>query len=283
MVLVHGDGADLQSWDGVIKNLASDYECLTYDLRGHGNSAKGAGPYSLDMFVENLRSITEEVGWHRFDLVGFSLGGLIAQGFSLAHPEKVRTLTIVSSVSGRTPEESARVMARANTLATSGVTEHLANSVERWFTDEFSQANPEVVQGRIARSLTNDPTCYAAAYRVLAESDLVDQLHQIPVPTLVMTGEKDGGSTPRMAQLMATRIPNARCVIFPRLKHSVLLESPALVATEIVAFLKNNEINEPDRSDLVYRGVAARRAVLGDVYVNRSSHPPSDFAYAFSA
>lgn len=248
IVLVHGVGADLDSWNGVIQHLGNGYECLSYDLRGHGQSKKSAGPYSLDMFVADLQSIMDEVGWQKFDLVGFSLGGLIAQGFALTHPARVRTLTIVSSVAGRTVEESERVIARADTLATSGAAGHLANSVERWFTDAYRAANPEVVKGRIARSLANDPACYAAAYRVLATSDLAKHLHNIEVPALIMTGEDDGGSTPHMARLMAKRIPDAHCVIFPKLRHSVLLEAPALVAKELLAFLATHEVGPPDVS-----------------------------------
>ena len=73
---------------------------------------------------------------------------------------------------------------------------------------------------------------------MLAENDLADDLHKIGAPTLVMTGEFDIGSTPRMAELMARRIPDASLVILPELKHSVLLEAPERVADEIIAMLR---------------------------------------------
>jgi (E)-2-((N-methylformamido)methylene)succinate hydrolase len=61
--------------------------------------------------------------------------------------------------------------------------------------------------GRVMpRNQANDPACYAAACRVLAETDLAARLHEITAETLVMTGEHDQGSNPRMARLMHERI-----------------------------------------------------------------------------
>ena len=94
-----------------------------------------------------------------------------------------------------------------------------------------------MLEWRRQKSLQNDPAAYAAAYRVLAESDLADEIHRIIAPTLVMTGECDAGSTPRMAELLEARIPRAECVILPELKHSVLLEAPDLIASELHRFL----------------------------------------------
>ena len=107
----------------------------------------------------------------------------------------------------------------------------------RWFPDGFIASRPDVLERRRQKSLQNDPAAYAAAYRVLAESDLADEIHMITAPTLVMTGECDAGSTPRMAELLAARIPRGECVILPELKHSVLLEAADLIASELHRFL----------------------------------------------
>lgn len=238
IVFVHGVGSHLESWDGVIAALGESFETLRYDLRGHGESEKARGPYSLTMFVEDLARLLKAVGWTRFDLVGFSLGGLIAQAFALQYPAQVRTLSIISSVAGRTPEERARVRSRAATLAGEGAQAHLDAAVERWFSDEFRVARPDIVAQRLHRSRSNDPHCYAAAYDVLATSDLLAELHKIQAPTLVVTGEEDSGSTPRMARLMAGTIPNATVTILSGLRHSVLLEAPDLVAQTLGNFLE---------------------------------------------
>ena len=245
VTLIHGVGADLESWDGVAAALGDGYRTLRYDLRGHGASEKVRGPYSLDDFVDDLVALLDSLDIEKTHVVGFSLGGLIAQAFALAHPGRLGRLVLVSTVAGRTPEERAKVQARARQLADEGAPSHVEASLSRWFTDGFLEANRDIVQKRLERSLANDPHCYAAAYRVLAESDLADRLHEVSVPTLVMTGEHDIGSTARMAELIAGRIPGAELRILPGLKHSVLLEAPDMIAGHIGTFLQNRKWQTP--------------------------------------
>jgi pimeloyl-ACP methyl ester carboxylesterase len=124
-------------------------------------------------------------------------------------------------------------------LKQSGAAGHLSQAVDRWFTTDFIERRPDVIEERRQRILKNDPDSYKAAYEVLATSDLGDQLMRISMPTLVMTGENDVGSTPRMAAVIKERVPNCRLRIVPELKHSLLLEAPDTVANEIIDFLSS--------------------------------------------
>ena len=237
VVLIHGVGSALDSWDGVLERLSPARRYIRFDLRGHGGSARTPGPYTLDDFVEDTAALMDHLSVDRAAIVGFSLGGLIAQGFAPAYPERVSALALISTVAGRTAEEQERVEARADTLAKEGAVGHLANAVERWFTDEFRAAHPDVLEARRRKSLLNDPDCYVAAYRVLAETDLGSRLSRVVAPTLVMTGENDVGSTARMARFIHERIEGSELQILPGLKHSVLLEAPDQVGGRVERFL----------------------------------------------
>ena len=173
-------------------------------------AASPPGPYELEDFVADLAALLDHIGIARCHLAGFSLGGLVAQGFALAHPDRLDRLALISTVAGRTREERDRVRTRLETVAAGTSGEHFRRSLDRWFTPAFQAAHPEVISDLEARNKVNDPAAYAAAYRVLALSDLADRLPEIEAPTLVMTGEDDLGSNPRMARLMAERIPNVR-------------------------------------------------------------------------
>lgn len=78
---------------------------------------------------------------------------------------------------------------------------------------------------------------YAAAYRLLAETDLADELHRIQAPPLVATGKHDAGSNPRMAALMHVRIPDSKLKVLSGLRHSILAEAPEVVAGLLCDFL----------------------------------------------
>jgi pimeloyl-ACP methyl ester carboxylesterase len=238
VVLVHGVGTRLEDMDLLSERLEPHLRVLRYDLRGHGESEKVPGPYSLEDLSDDLVELLDAMQWERVHCFGFSLGGLIAQRFALDHRERLMRVGLISAIAGRTPEEQASALRRADELrAGGGAGAHLGQAVTRWFTDAFREAHPEVIEARKQRILANDPQCYAAAYRVLAAYDLADDLPKIQHESLVATGEFDQGSNTRMARLMAKRIPHAQLRILPDMKHALLLECPHLLAELITSFV----------------------------------------------
>jgi len=238
VTLLHGVGSHLQAWDSVVAALRDEFTLLRYDLRGHGKSGKPPGPYALDDYVADLAALLDAQSVDRTTLVGSSFGGMIAPAFTVRHPKRVHALGIVSAVAGRTPEQRAVMVKRADELAQGGATMTVSAAIERWFTPEFRARNPEIIERQIQRVLGNDSVGYAAAYRVFAESDVIDDLHKISCPTLVMTGEHDSGSTPEMARAIHKRIAGSHLVILPRYRHSLLIEATAEVVSQLRAFLK---------------------------------------------
>lgn len=245
VTLIHGVGSTLASWDGVVARLRDAVRILRYDLRGHGASGKPPGPYALDDFVEDLGFLLRHDGARETRLVGFSFGGLIAQAFALRAPAAVTRLALISTVAGRTAEQRLAVLRRAEALAAGGPAATVDAAIERWFTPEFRAAHPEAVARQVARVLANDPTGYAAAYRVFAGTDLLEALDGIRCPTLIVTGEHDTGATPEMARRMHARIRGSRVVILPGYRHALLTEAADVVAALLRAFLTSTDAAAP--------------------------------------
>lgn len=237
LVCIHGVGSSLLAWEGVVERLKERFTILTFDLRGHGNSTRINGRYDIDEMVDEALSLADAVGFSRFHLAGFSLGGLIAQRLALTHPERVRRLVLLSTVAGRNAQERERVMARLAALQAGEPGSHYDASLSRWLTEDFQMKNPQLVVQLRERNAQNDPECYAAAYRILAETDFGDALDQIHCPTLIATGADDAGSNPRMAAFMHERIAGSQLRILPGLRHSILTEAPELVASMMQGFL----------------------------------------------
>jgi len=246
LVLVHGVGSYCEAWDGVIARLSDAFRILSFDLRGHGRSARIKGRYEIDDFTGDVLALADHAGFDRFDLAGFSLGGLIAQRLALTHPERLRRLVLLSTVSGRTDEERERVLARLAALKAGDRGSHYDASLSRWLTEDFQARNPELVAELRRRNAENDPDCYASAYRVLAETDFGGLIDQIRQPTLIATGEHDQGSNPRMSRYMHERIRGSRLHILPGLRHSLLNEAPDQVAALMRGFL--TEADEGNRA-----------------------------------
>jgi (E)-2-((N-methylformamido)methylene)succinate hydrolase len=238
ILLIHGVGAQLGNWDGVAAVLARMFKVVRYDLRGHGKSSKVAGPYSLDLFAGDAVALLEHLDIARAHVAGHSLGGMIAITLVARHPERVDRLAVLSAAAGRTEEERRKVIERIALIAEGIPGDHFKNSLSRWFTDEFRAANPELMEEYAARNKENDPACYAAAYAVLATGEVAPELPRVRAPTLIVTGEHDLGSNPRMAAFMHAGITHSELRILPRLRHSILIEAPLLVAGQLERFFQ---------------------------------------------
>jgi (E)-2-((N-methylformamido)methylene)succinate hydrolase len=237
VMLIHGVGADGTSWDHIAPALVPDIRVLRLDMRGHGKSGHIDAPLTLDDFVQDVMDVLDACGVPAAHIVGFSLGGMIAQGIALSHADRVRRLVVLSAVAGRTAEERERVQARLRVLQEQGVEAITGAAQERWFTPEFIARNPDLVARRMRQLRDNHGPSYAAAYTVFSTSDLEDRLHAIRAPTLIATGEHDVGSNTRMARHMHEQIPGSRLEILPGLRHSILIEAPQLVGRLVRNFL----------------------------------------------
>lgn len=231
LICVHGVGASMDSWNDVVQQLKERFNVLTFDLRGHGQSSKVKGRYEIQDFTNETLALADHVGFKSFNLLGFSLGGLIAQNIALTVPERVRKLFLLSTVAGRNEDEKARVLARLDALQSGERGAHFDASVSRWFSDDFRLKNPDLIEKLRLHNAQNDPDCYASSYRVLAETDFADRLADIACPTLIATGEFDIGSNTRMAQFMHETINGSQLAILPKMRHSVLVEASQQIAT----------------------------------------------------
>lgn len=237
LTLVHGVGANLQSWDDVAARLTPHFQIVRMDLRGHGKSGR-ITDCTLGDLADDVRVVWDELGIRRSHLAGFSLGGLIAQSLALSDADRIDRLAIISAVAARTPEERARVAERLTLLREKGIAAITGAAENRWFTDEFRAAHPERVTARMEELLANDPASYAACYTVFSTSDLGDKVHGIRQPTLVVTGQHDVGSNTRMARFMHEQIKGSTLRILPALRHSVLVEAPEQIAFLLLDFLR---------------------------------------------
>ena len=114
LVLVHGVGSSLETWCDVPSRLSADgYHVIAVDLIGHGLSGLGNGDFSLGANASVIRDLLDHLGIERVHLVGHSLGGGVSMQFIYQFPERVDTLTLVSS-GGLGPDVAATL--RAATL-----------------------------------------------------------------------------------------------------------------------------------------------------------------------
>lgn len=100
VVLLHGFPQTSASWSAVMRDLAEDgYRAIAFDQRGYSAGARPGGveAYAIDHLVADVLAIADDLGGHRFDLVGHDWGGIVAWYVAGRHPERVRTLSVAST------------------------------------------------------------------------------------------------------------------------------------------------------------------------------------------
>ena len=237
---VHGIGARKTSWDEVCKFLEKDFTCISYDLRGHGDSPKGLLPYSLEDLVDDLETLRQKLNIQKIHIVGHSLGGMIGPAYTKSFPENVISVSLISTAAFRTTEDRNKVQSVLESMQEKGISPILSTLTERWFTDQFINDRLADVEFRLEQVLETDPEVFLDVFRIYVETEMSPWLNKIKHPSLVLTGEYDGGCSPRLNHLIADSLSNSELCILKNYKHSLLIEAPHEVGEKVREFLLNH-------------------------------------------
>jgi len=241
LYMVHGIGSRKTTWDEIIEGLKDQFTCVTYDLRGHGDSPEPPTPYSLDDLVDDLEALRENLGHEKIHVIGHSLGGMIGPAYARAYPDRTLSVGLLSTAAGRTEEDRAKLQALGDAMEEKGAIPVLSTFVERWFTDEFIKAHPEAIEARLQQVKDMSEAVFLSVFWIYAKTEMAPWLSEISQPCLVLTGELDGGCNPRLNRFIHESLANSELVILDGLKHSIMIEASDLVLPHVRAFLAEQD------------------------------------------
>ena len=249
VVLIHGVGLNADAWGPQFAELEKTHRVIAIDMLGHGESDVAIATPTLDSYVQQLVELLDARGISAANIIGHSMGGLVAIGFALAHPARTLRLAVLNSVYKRSAEKRAAVEARAFEIAKVRSVGNVDQPLERWFGPLSQQ--PAVAQDVRSWLLSANPTGYAAAYSIFAASDdaFVGKLNQLSMPALFATGSMDMNSSPEMAKAMAAEAQGGKALVVEGERHMMNLTSPAVVNAAIISLLQE-PISTIDPKDL---------------------------------
>jgi 3-oxoadipate enol-lactonase/4-carboxymuconolactone decarboxylase len=256
-------GGTMEAWDGVVERLSRRYRCLRYDTRGHGRSGTSDRAVTMDDLAADLAGLLDAVGAEPAHIVGLSLGGMMAQALAASSPARVRSLTLIATAPHLPPPEPWRE--RAATVRARGMAAVADAVIARWFTTPFYTSSPAVVERVRDRFLASDPKGYARCAEAIAAMDLRPRLGAITAPTLVAAGSDDPVVPPALAEDLRARIKGAGLVVLPGAAHLISVERPDALAWHIA-----RHVGGDGDADPFARGLAVRKSVLGEDYVERA-------------
>ena len=162
---------------------------------------------------------------------------MIAPAYAKKYQNKVLSVGMLSTVAGRSEDDSKKVWGVIKEMEENGVEKTLEKLTNRWFTDEFIVNNSKLVTRRLKQVVDTDPDVFLNVFRIYAKTEMISWLKELTKPCLLMTGENDGGCTPKHNEKMANEIKNSELVILPKLKHSFLIEGPDQIIDNIIKFI----------------------------------------------
>ena len=243
LVMIHGVGMNKQIWKPQQEFFEAHFTVIQYDTYGHGGSPLPPNNAPLNDYLDQLLELLNHLNISSTHLMGHSMGALITNNFTLAHPTRVNRIVPICGVYDRTPEHRERSLQTVRILKEKGPAATLDGTLKRWFEDA-DYTIPERAQAiEFIRSFltSTDPVGYPRAYEYFAQhSDATaGQMHRVFNEALFITAEFDPNSTPIMSQKMAQQSQHGSALIIANERHMLPAIAPEKINPAILEFLQN--------------------------------------------
>lgn len=236
LLLLHGVGASGEDWECQIPVFAPLCRVIVPDLRGYGRSPKG-DVYSVEAFAADVWVMLDGLGIKRFNLVGHSMGGAVALRMAVDRPERIDRLVLADTLPNFVVDSFGKAMLYWYRLVMMWLFGP-ARLSEVVYKKLFPKPKHAALRARLkARSSQQDRKVYLRTIKALKGWTIVDCLHTLKMPTLLLAAEDD--YFPRTdTEAFAAALPNAQLQIFDDAHHHLPLEVPERFNAAVLAFLK---------------------------------------------
>lgn len=239
VLCIQGLGADSRGWTLQRIPFGRRHRLVLPDNRGVGGSDKPPGPYDLVEMAAELVACLDAEGIERAHVMGASMGGVLAQIIGVTYPERVRSLTLACTACRHHPWRRELLAEWAEAVGHRGMAA-LGDDGLQWLIGPRLQRRFGVLLNVLARVVLQSPPepFVAQIAAILAMSDdMREQLPQIAVPTLVITGSQDSLTPMGDAEELADLIPGAKLVLLSGAAHGLMAEAPNAYNAAVLDFL----------------------------------------------
>jgi len=240
VVLIHGYTDSARDWVPMLPFMPKRFRLILVDIRGHGESSKPECCYTRYDFAYDIKLLLDRLHVRRADIVGHSLGSIIAQTFAETWPQRTHRVVLISSTGGRpdgTPAKSAQFDFAAGIRKLKEPIEADSPFMIAWW-DSPTPVNADFIRREREDSAKIPLRVWLAVLdQGLPMTGLQRTLPQLKAPTLLIWGSKDPIMGPEDRASLRTALPHAEVKIFDGLGHNPFWEQPRAVAGEIIRFL----------------------------------------------
>ena len=243
LLVLNGFAATSADWaPSFIDGLASSNELILLDQRGIGSSTDDGRPFDIAQLADDAAHVIETLGFERASVLGWSMGGFVAQTLALKHPNRINKLMLLSTDAGGTDADLASATVWSQLIDMSGTPHEQArrllsllfpSDVAESFYREFG----DIVASARARLSPDLINRQASAMDAWHRNGVGDRLQELRAPALIATGTDDIVIPPSNALKLVNAIPKAWLAQFPRGGHAFMAQYPRPLADFINGFL----------------------------------------------
>ncbi|MBV9279110.1 MAG: alpha/beta fold hydrolase [Chloroflexi bacterium] len=245
IVFIHALGVTREMWWPQVEHFQRDYRVVVYDAAGHDSPPPTGGQPSLADYAHDLHGLMLGLGIERPRLVGISMGGMLAQVYAIHYPRELTSLVLACTTAGYADEARRQLEQRAAMAEGEGMSPLVDATVGRWFTPDFREEHPEVINRIRAMLATADPRAYAMAARAVAAVDTRGDLPRIAVPALILRAEHDASMGPEAAAALRDGIPRAEIQVIDDAAHLCSVQRPDAFNRAVSDFLRKTAASSP--------------------------------------
>ena len=239
VVLSHSLCTTLSMWDDQMATLETDFRVLRYDTRGHGASDAPIGAYTLEQLGDDVIGILNSLGNETVIWVGLSMGGMIGQSVALNYPERIEKMILSSTAALMGAQLQPVWQDRISRAQNLGMSSLVAETLERWFSPAYLEANPPPVDRIRQQILTTPVTGFVGCSEAIRHLDYIEDLSKIDIPTLIIVGEDDPGTPVAFSEAIHERITGSKLQIIPAARHLCNIEKPDIFNKVLLEYLMN--------------------------------------------
>jgi len=252
LVMICGCGNNSSAWQNQVPDLSLEYHVIVFDNRGTGRSDKPNIPYTVQMMAADVAGLLDAIGIEAAHILGYSMGGVIAQEFALTYPERTLTLILSCASPAGAPDailpepQIMALMFDPETITRLTPLEWSGKLLDCMCSREFLDSHPHLVNEVVARQ-SEHPTplhCIMRQVEAMLTAHTNDRLPKVKAPTLVMGGTADRITPCQNLQLLASKIPNSELVIIENLGHGMFIEGAEQTNRVILTFLKRHSMGQ---------------------------------------
>jgi pimeloyl-ACP methyl ester carboxylesterase len=245
VVLVHGYTDSARDWLPMLPYLSKQFRLILVDLRGHGRSDKPECCYSRFDFAYDIKLLLDALAVRKADIVGHSLGSIVAQTFAEDWPERTRRVVLISSTGGHPtgePKKAAQVDFAVQIRNLKEPIEADSPFMIAWW-DSPTPVDPDFIRRQREDAAGIPLRVWIAVLDQglsggTSPSDIQSSLPRLKAPVLLVWGSKDPIMEEPVRKTLRDALPKAQVKIFDGLGHNPFWEDPAGVAHTINGFLE---------------------------------------------